>query len=102
MAGREFRNYSPGELLLSNVIRMCCERGFEKFDLGIGDATYKQVYCSDAEELFDSIIPITAAGYVAAPIWRGGLAMKAKVKHSGALLRVVRSAQQLVSKKTAA
>jgi CelD/BcsL family acetyltransferase involved in cellulose biosynthesis len=102
IAGAEFRNYSPGELLLSNVVRMCCERGFEKFDLGIGDAAYKQVYCGDAEELFDSIIPITAAGHVAAPIWRGGLAMKAKVKQSDALLRGVRSFQQMIFRKSAA
>lgn len=102
IAGAEFRTYSPGELLLSNVVRGCCERGFEKFDLGIGEAAYKQVYCGDAVELFDSIIPITAAGHVAAPIWRGGLAMKAKVKQSDALLRGVRSVQQLISRKTAA
>ena len=53
-----------------------------KFDLGIGDAAYKQVYCKDAEALYDSVIPITAAGQVAAPIWRAGLALKGKVKKS--------------------
>ena len=42
---------------------MCCERGFNKFDLGIGDAAYKQVYCKDAEPLYDSVVPITAAGH---------------------------------------
>ena len=102
IAGAEFRNCSPGELLLSNVVRMCCERGFEKFDLGIGEAAYKHAYCSDAEELFDSIIPITASGHIAAPFWRGGLAIKSKVKQSDALLRSVRSIQQLISRKTAA
>ncbi len=72
IAGAEFRNYSPGELLLANVIRMCCERGLNKFDLGIGDAAYKQVYCKDAEALYDSVIPITAAGQVAAPLLARG------------------------------
>ena len=102
IAGTEFRTYSPGDLLLSNVVRMCCVRGFEKFDLGIGEAAYKQAYCGDAVELFDSIIPITAAGHFAAPFWRAALAMKAKVKRSDALLRGVRSVQQLISRKTAA
>lgn len=97
IAGSEFRNYSPGELLLANVIRMCCERGFNKFDLGIGDASYKQVYCKDAEALYDSVIPITAAGQVAAPIWRAGLALKGKVKKSGMLLRAVRFVAQVVA-----
>ena len=102
IAGAEFRNYSPGELLLANVIRMCCERGFDRFDLGIGDAAYKQVYCKDAEALYDSVIPITAAGQVAAPLWRAGLALKGKVKKSNTLLRTVRSITQMMSWKSAA
>jgi CelD/BcsL family acetyltransferase involved in cellulose biosynthesis len=101
IAGSEFRNYSPGELLLANVIRMCCERGLHKFDLGIGDAAYKQVYCKDAEALYDSAIPITAAGRLAAPIWRAGLALKGKIKQSDMLLRRVRSITQLMSRKSA-
>ena len=99
IAGAEFRNYSPGELLLANVIRMCCERGLNRFDLGIGDAAYKQVYCKDAEALYDTIIPITAAGQVVVPLWRAGLALKGKVKKSDTLLRVVRSITQIVSRR---
>jgi CelD/BcsL family acetyltransferase involved in cellulose biosynthesis len=102
IAGAEFRNYSPGELLLANVIRMCCERGLDKFDLGIGDAPYKRVYCRDAEALYDSVIPITAAGQVAAPIWRVGLNLKGKVKKSDTLLRAIRSITQMMSRKVAA
>ena len=99
IAGAEFRNYSPGELLLANVIRMCCERGLEKFDLGIGDAAYKQVYCRDAEALFDSVIPVTVAGQLAAPLWRAGLAVKGKVKKSDTLLRAARFVAQMMSRK---
>lgn len=99
--GPEFRNYSPGELLLSNVVRMGCERGFDRFDLGIGDAAYKQVFCRDAESLYDSVIPITAVGRAAAPFWRGGLSLKARIKQSDALLRGVRSVKQLISRKNA-
>jgi CelD/BcsL family acetyltransferase involved in cellulose biosynthesis len=101
IAGSEFRNYSPGELLLANVIRICCERGLGTFDLGIGDAAYKQVYCKDAEALYDSVIPITATGQVAAPFWRAGLTLKGKVKKSGMLLRAVRAITQVVSPKVA-
>jgi CelD/BcsL family acetyltransferase involved in cellulose biosynthesis len=99
IAGAEFRNYSPGELLLANVIRMCCERGLTTFDLGIGDAAYKQVYCKDAETLYDSVIPVTAAGQVAAPFWRAGLAVKGRIKKSDTLLRAGRSMTQMLSRK---
>jgi CelD/BcsL family acetyltransferase involved in cellulose biosynthesis len=102
IAGAEFRIYSPGELLLANVIRMCCERGLNTFDLGIGDAAYKQVYCKEAEALFDSVIPITAAGQVVAPFWRAGLALKGKVKKSNMLLRAVRNITQMMSRKVLA
>lgn len=102
IAGPEFRNYSPGELLLSNVVRMCCERGCNRFDLGIGDAAYKQVFCNEAEPLYDSIIPITAAGHAAAPLWRGAFSLKARIKQSDSLLRGVRSVQQLISRRAAA
>jgi CelD/BcsL family acetyltransferase involved in cellulose biosynthesis len=102
IAGSEFRNYSPGELLLANVIRMCCDRGLNTFDLGIGDAAYKQVYCKDAEALFDSVIPITAAGQVVVPCWRAGLALKGKVKKSNMLLRAVRNITQMMSRKVLA
>lgn len=102
IAGAEFRNYSPGELLLANVIRMCCERGFRKFDLGIGDAAYKQVYCKDAETLYDAVIPVTAAGQVAAPLWRAGLVLKGRIKKSDTLLHGVRSILQMMSWKAPA
>jgi CelD/BcsL family acetyltransferase involved in cellulose biosynthesis len=102
IAGAEFRDYSPGELLLSNVVRMCCERGCNRFDLGIGDAAYKQVYCKDAEPLYDSVIAITAAGHAVAPFWRAGLAMKSRIKQSDALLRGTRFMHQLISRRAAA
>ena len=99
IAGAEFRDYSPGELLLANVVRMACERGCNRFDLGIGDAAYKQVYCKDVEPLYDSVISISAAGQAIAPIWRAGLAMKSRIKKSEALLRGARFMHQLISRK---
>lgn len=99
MAGAEFRDYSPGELLLSHVVKSCCERGLDRFDLGIGEAAYKRVYCGDAEPLHDSIVPITAAGQIAASIWRSGLALKSRIKKSNTALRAIRSIRQFTSKR---
>ncbi len=48
---------SPGEQLLVRLVQRCCERGLECFDLGIGEANYKTLFCSDAEPLFDSHLP---------------------------------------------
>lgn len=58
----EFARSSPGELLLASVIRMKCLDGFEGFDLGIGEARYKEIYCPVADPLFDAFLPVTPAG----------------------------------------
>lgn len=101
MAGAEFRDYSPGELLLSHVVKCCCERGFDRFDLGIGEAAYKKVYCKDTEALYDAVVPITPTGHIVAPFWRAGLAMKSKVKQSNTMLRAIRTVGQIMSRTTA-
>ena len=57
-----FAAESPGEQLLTHVVRHCCERGLDTFDLGIGESSYKLLFCSDAEPLFDSHLPLGAGG----------------------------------------
>jgi CelD/BcsL family acetyltransferase involved in cellulose biosynthesis len=57
---------SPGEQLILNLVRRCCERGLATFDLGIGEAHYKNLFCGDAEPLFDSFLPLSPAGRVLA------------------------------------
>jgi CelD/BcsL family acetyltransferase involved in cellulose biosynthesis len=55
---------SPGELLLAEVMRQHCAAGFATFDLGIGEARYKETYCPEAEELFDSLVALTPRGHL--------------------------------------
>ena len=86
MSGQPYRAYSPGELLLSNVVRMSCDRGLERFDLGVGDAAYKAIFCSDVEPQFDSVIPITPLGRAIAPVWKASLSAKRQLKKSDRLL----------------
>ena len=47
---------SPGELLLLELIEALCKRGFTEFDLGIGEARYKDQWCDRHEPLFDTLI----------------------------------------------
>ncbi len=53
---------SPGDLLLASVIRMKCLEGFGSFDLGVGEARYKETYCPVPDPLFDSFFPLTPVG----------------------------------------
>ena len=62
----EFARCSPGELLVSGVIKRLSTQGYNSFDLGIGEARYKETFCKLQEPLFDSFLGFTLKGRVAA------------------------------------
>jgi CelD/BcsL family acetyltransferase involved in cellulose biosynthesis len=85
---------SPGQLLLANLVRMCCERGLNTFDLGVGEATFKQLFCDEPEPLIDSFLPLTPIGRIAAAAWRIHAAAKGRIKRSPAIWGAVQAARR--------
>jgi CelD/BcsL family acetyltransferase involved in cellulose biosynthesis len=86
---------SPGEQLILKLVEHCCERGLDTFDLGIGEAHYKNLFCGDAEPLFDSFLPLSPAGRVlgfAAALTEVG---KRAIKQHAPLWSAVRTVRQL-------
>jgi CelD/BcsL family acetyltransferase involved in cellulose biosynthesis len=77
--------YSPGDLLLLNLIRDMCDKGLDVFDLGTGDAAYKNDYCSTEEPLADSFLPFTLSGRAAAVMMTNAIAAKRAMKKSPAM-----------------
>jgi CelD/BcsL family acetyltransferase involved in cellulose biosynthesis len=73
---------SPGLVLLVHVITQCADRGLQIFDLGVGEAGYKSFFCKEPEPLFDSFLPLTTAGRLAAMAARSGHRAKGWIKHS--------------------
>jgi CelD/BcsL family acetyltransferase involved in cellulose biosynthesis len=67
---------SPGEVLLSRLVRLQCERGRVLFDLGVGEARYKEALCDRVVPLRDVIVPVTVRGRAYAA--GSGLVVKAK------------------------
>jgi CelD/BcsL family acetyltransferase involved in cellulose biosynthesis len=61
--------FSPGELLILEVVRNFTERGFSTFDLGVGEARYKDAICEIEERLSDSAIGFTARGRLVARLF---------------------------------
>jgi len=86
---------SPGEQLIVNLVRQCCERGFTTFDLGIGEARYKRLFCGDIEPLFNTYLPLTAGGRVIAFALAVGGAIKRAIKRRTILWSMVRAARRL-------
>jgi CelD/BcsL family acetyltransferase involved in cellulose biosynthesis len=93
---------SPGEQLLARVVRRCCERGLKTFDLGIGHANYKTLFCPDAEPLFDSYLPLSPAGRLLATGCGLAASCKRWVKGHALLWSLVRSARRLRARVSAA
>jgi CelD/BcsL family acetyltransferase involved in cellulose biosynthesis len=94
----EYLATSPGEQLIVHVLRHLCVRGFTTFDLGTGKARYKDAFCPDEEPLFDSFMPLSAAGQLYIAAARLKLAAKRFVKASPTLWSVVMTARRMQSK----
>jgi CelD/BcsL family acetyltransferase involved in cellulose biosynthesis len=90
-----FATESPGEQIIVHLVRHCCERGLDTFDLGIGESRYKNLFCEDAEPLFDSFLPLSPAGRVLAFASKIGATAKRAIKQRPALWELVRTARRL-------
>jgi CelD/BcsL family acetyltransferase involved in cellulose biosynthesis len=86
---------SPGEQLIVNLVRRCCERGLDTFDLGIGEAHYKNLFCGDAEPLFDSYLPLSAGGRLLATAFAIAASVKRAIKQSQPLWSLAGAARRL-------
>jgi CelD/BcsL family acetyltransferase involved in cellulose biosynthesis len=98
IAGGRYAVESPGEQMILNLVRRCCERNFHTFDLGIGAAHYKNLFCGDAEPLFDSFIPLSGKGRALAVAMRGATAAKRMVKQYPPLWSMVQAVRRLRGK----
>jgi CelD/BcsL family acetyltransferase involved in cellulose biosynthesis len=81
-ADPEVARTSPGELLLSEVMRLHCVAGYATFDLGIGEARYKESYCPEVQPLFDSLFGVSWRGRLLARAEAGRLRVKRGIKQS--------------------
>ncbi|MGW1422072.1 GNAT family N-acetyltransferase [Bradyrhizobium manausense] len=62
----EHARYSPGLILMRYIIDRYGERGYRSLDLGIGTDDYKRMFCKDDDDIFDSFVPLTSRGKLAA------------------------------------
>jgi CelD/BcsL family acetyltransferase involved in cellulose biosynthesis len=94
----EHARHSPGQLLTSKVVADCADRGLEFFDLGVGEAYYKNLFCNEVEPLFDSFLPLTPLGRLAAATARAAYAVKGRIKRTPALWTAVQVYRRLIGR----
>jgi CelD/BcsL family acetyltransferase involved in cellulose biosynthesis len=85
---------SPGLVLLLHVITDLAERGVRSFDLGVGEAKYKTIFCKEPEPLFDSFLPLTPLGRLAAVAARSGGHIKRRIKQNENLAGLLQRLRQ--------
>ena len=80
--------YSPGLILIRNIIDHYAGCGYRALDFGIGSDDYKRLFCKSDEPIFDSFIPLSPRGKVAAAAMSGINRAKHLVKHNQTLFHM--------------
>jgi len=80
--------YSPGLILMRDIIDHYAERGYCALDLGIGSDEYKRQFCKSDEPIFDSFISLSSRGKPVALAMSGVNRAKRLVKRNPTLLRI--------------
>jgi CelD/BcsL family acetyltransferase involved in cellulose biosynthesis len=81
--------YSPGLILMRNIVDHYAGCGYRALDLGIGSDDYKRLFCKSDEPIFDSFIPLSRRGKLAASAMSAVNRAKRLVKRNQALFHVV-------------
>ena len=93
----ESAKHSPGLILMRDIVDHYAGRGYRALDLGIGSDDYKRLFCKNDEVLFDSFIPLTARGRMAASAMGALNRTKRMVKHNPALLEMAQKLRSAFS-----
>jgi CelD/BcsL family acetyltransferase involved in cellulose biosynthesis len=78
--------YSPGLILIRNIIDYNVAQGIRALDLGIGSDDYKRFFCKDDEPIFDCFVPLSGRGKLVCVAMSMLNRIKRLVKQNQALL----------------
>jgi len=84
-----WRKFSPGRLLMEELVCWSHDNGVEVFDLGIGDEEYKLKWRAKALALSGGLIPHTIVGQIYCAAMRFRKALKSRLSPS--MIRTIRS-----------
>ena len=91
----EQARFSPGLILMRNIVDHYAERGYRSLDLGIGSDEYKRLFCRSDEPIFDSFIALSPRGGLAAVVMSAVNRSKRLVKRNETLLRLAQHSRRM-------
>jgi CelD/BcsL family acetyltransferase involved in cellulose biosynthesis len=87
--------FSPGLILMRDIIDRHAGENYRALDLGIGSDEYKRLFCKDDEAIFDTFIPLSLRGRPAVSVLSGINRAKRAVKHNPALLEIAQNLRSM-------
>lgn len=91
----EHARWSPGLILMRNIIDHYAALNYRALDLGIGSDEYKRLFCKSDEPIFDSFIPLTWRGRPAADAMSAVNRAKRLVKRNPALFDLAQNLRSM-------
>ncbi len=89
------RKPSPGEILMRNTLKHCCEKGLVAYDCGGGYDIYKDSWSDKKFHTLDTLSSRTMLGSAYAGSYNGYLAAKSHIKQSPALWKAYKAFRKL-------
>ena len=87
--------YSPGLILMRDIIDHYAGQDYRALDLGIGSDEYKRQFCKDDEPIFDSFVPLSLRGRIAASAMSAVNRTKRQVKQNATLLEMAQNLRSM-------
>jgi CelD/BcsL family acetyltransferase involved in cellulose biosynthesis len=87
--------HSPGLILLTHMVNGAAARGVGSFDIGVGRASYKSFFCREPEPLFDTFLPLSSRGRLAALAFGTVFAGKRIIKQNPTLWSAVQTLRRV-------
>jgi CelD/BcsL family acetyltransferase involved in cellulose biosynthesis len=88
--------FSPGLILMRNIVDSYAGHGYTSLDLGIGSDDYKRLFCKGLEPIFDSFLPVSSGGKVAAKLMSSLARAKRLVKQTPALMQMAQTLRSVL------
>ena len=88
--------FSPGLVLIRQIIDYYGERGYRAVDLGVGSDGYKKMFCKANDPIFDCFVPLSPRGSAVAAMLSATSRAKRLVKGSPALLRLAQTMRRVL------
>lgn len=89
--------HSPGSFLLARITEELREKNVRWFDLGLGEARYKEALGANPQPAYALVAPLTFKGAALAVAMKGKHHVKCMVKADPHLLRAVREIRRLAA-----